>query len=57
MSHTIDELEIYAEQLETQLDAIRTLIEDEMRKPIWGITALYHRRTELRDAIYEVLER
>ena len=57
MSYTTDALEHYIEELETQLHDIRTLIEEEMRQDTWGITALYHRRTELRDAILEVLER
>ena len=57
MSHTIDVLEEHIKFLENQLTDIRELIETEMGQDVWGITALYHRRTELRDAIYEVLER
>ena len=52
----IEELCSEIGELEDQLDAIRDLIETEMNEPTWGITALYHRRTELRDAILEVLE-
>ena len=57
MSYTTDVLETHIKQLEEQLDDIRALIEKEMSQPTYDIIALYHRRTELRDAIYEVLER
>jgi|SaaInl7_200m_RNA_FD_contig_31_2032552_length_573_multi_2_in_0_out_0_2 hypothetical protein len=40
---------------EQKLETIRDLIQDEMAEPITSIVAMYHRRTELRDAIMEVL--
>ena len=46
------------EYMQCQLDSVRKLIEDERNESTnCGITALYHRRSDLLDEIYEELEK
>jgi len=54
---SVEDLQVELSNMRDKLSAIRGLIEEEMAQPVWSIAALYHRRTDLRDAIYEVLER